>query len=55
MGLIFSEELYTPTGKEIRINLPAKGERYLQNTEDSRRLGGHWHGSAVQQVAAYYK
>jgi hypothetical protein len=55
MGLIFSKEFHTRTGKEIRIDLTDRGKRYLQNTEDSRRLGGHWHRSVVQQVAAYYK
>jgi hypothetical protein len=55
LGVIRSEKVCTDAGKEIQLYLTPEGDRYLQNTEDSRRLGGQWHRSAVQQVASYYR
>ena len=55
VGIVRSEKVATDTGKEIRLYLTPNGEQVLDNTEDSRRLGGEWHRSAVQQVAAHYK
>jgi hypothetical protein len=55
LGLIRSEKVCTDTGKEIQLYLTPEGERYLHNTEDTRRLGGKWHRSAVNAVARYYR
>jgi predicted transcriptional regulator len=55
LGVIRSEKVCTDTGKEIQLYLTPEGKRYLQNTEDTRRLGGKWHQSAVTTVARYYQ
>jgi ABC-type oligopeptide transport system ATPase subunit len=54
-GLIESEIVSTVRGKETRLFLREKGLDYLKNLEDSRRLGGEWHRSAVQKVASHYE
>jgi hypothetical protein len=55
LGVIRSEKVCTDAGKEIQLFLTAEGDRYLQNTEDIRRLGGKWHQSAVNTVARHYR
>jgi hypothetical protein len=55
LKVIRSEKACTDTGKEIQLFLTAEGDRYLQNTEDTRRLGGKWHRSAVNALARYYR
>lgn len=53
-GFITSKGVETEKGKETRLYLTDKALRYLQNTEDSRRLGGAWHRSAVKKVVKCY-
>jgi hypothetical protein len=54
-GFISSEVVSTESGKETRLSLTEKGEKYLENLEDARRLGGDWHRSAVDAVASHYE
>jgi predicted transcriptional regulator len=52
-GLIYSERVSTSTGHETRLYLTDKGHKYLENTEDARRLGGKWHKDAVEVIVKY--
>jgi hypothetical protein len=55
-GLIWMDEkVPTSTGTESRLYLTDKGNEYMSRTEEVRRLGGEWHRSAVQDIAAYYE
>lgn len=49
------ERIPTDKGSETRVYLTDKGNEYLKNTEDARRLGGEWHQDAVYKIAAHYR
>jgi len=50
-GYLISENVNTETGKAIKVYMTEKSHRFLENKEDSRRLGGEWHRGTVETIA----